>query len=57
MITILLESRDAEAISVQRSAMVAHFDQVRGFMGKLSTVLEVTDPVLGNIVSKVGYHD
>ena len=47
----------AEAIATQRPAMIAHLDEVRGFMEKLSPELGVTDPVSGNIVSKVGYHD
>ena len=37
--------------------MIAHLDEVRGFMEELSPELGVTDPVSGNIVSKVGYHD
>ena len=49
--------RSAEAIAAQRPAMIAHLDEVRGFMKELSPELEVTDPVSGNIVSKVGYHD
>ena len=36
--------------------MIAHLDGVRGFMEELSPELGVTDPVSGNIVSKVGYH-
>ena len=36
---------------------IAHLDEVRGFMEELSPELGVTDPVSGNIVSKVGYHD
>ena len=47
----------AEAIAAQRPAMIAHLDEVRGFMEELSPELGVTDPVSGNIVSKVGYHD
>ena len=49
--------KNAEAIASQRSAMVGHLDKVRGFMEELSPELGVTDPVSGNIVSKVGYHD
>ena len=49
--------KSAEAIAAQRSAMIAHLDEVRGFMEQLSPELGVTDPVSGNIVSKVGYHD
>ncbi len=49
--------KSAEAISAQRPAMIAHLDEVRGFMEELSPELGVTDPVSGNIVSKVGYHD
>ena len=45
------------AIAAQRPAMIAHLDEVRGFMEELSPELGVTDPVSGNIVSKVGYHD
>ena len=37
--------------------MIAHLEEVRGFMEELSPELGVTDPVSGNIVSKVGYHD
>ena len=47
----------AESIAAQRPAMIAHLDEVRGFMEELSPELGVTDPVSGNIVSKVGYHD
>ena len=49
--------KSAEAIAAQRPAMIAHLDEVRGFMEELSPELGVTDPVSGNIVSKVGYHD
>ena len=47
----------AEAIAAQRGAMLAHLDEVRGFMKELSPELGVPDPVSGNIVSKVGYYD
>ena len=47
--------RSAEAIAAQRPAMIAHLDDVRGFMEELSPELGVTDPVSGNIVSKVEY--
>ncbi len=49
--------KSAEDITAQRPAMIAHLDEVRGFMEELSPELGVTDPVSGNIVSKVGYHD
>jgi len=49
--------KSAEAIEAQRPAMISHLNEVRGFMEELSPDLGVTDPVLGNIVSKVGYHD
>ena len=49
--------KSADAIAAQRPAMIAHLDEVRGFMEELSPDLGVTDPVSGNIVSKVGYHD
>ncbi len=50
--------KSAEAIAAQRPAMIAHLDEVRGFMEELSPELGVTDPVSGNnIVSKVGYLD
>ncbi len=49
--------KSSEAIAAQRPAMVAHLDEVRGFMEELSPELGVTDPVSGNIVSKIGYHD
>ena len=49
--------KSAEAIAAQRPAMIAHLDEVKGFMEELSPELGVTDPVSGNIVSKVGYHD
>ena len=49
--------KSAEAIAEQRPAMINHLDEVRGFMEELSPELGVTDPVSGNIVSKVGYHD
>ena len=58
MITVLLGSgKNAESIAAQRPAMIAHLDEVRGFMEELSPELGVTDPVSGNIVSKAGYHD
>tara|TARA_A100001388_G_C28477891_1_gene360949 strand:- start:15 stop:335 length:321 start_codon:yes stop_codon:yes gene_type:complete len=47
----------AQAITAQRPAMIAHLNEVRGFMEELSSELGVTDPVSGDIVSKVGYHD
>ena len=47
----------AEKIASQRPSMIAHLDEVRGFMEELSPDLGVTDPVSGNIVSKVGFHD
>ena len=47
----------AEAIAAQRPAMISHLDEVRGFMEELSPELGVTDPVSGNIVSKVSYYD
>ena len=49
--------KSAEAIAAQRPAMITHLNEVRGFMEELSPELGVTDPVSGNIVSKVGYHD
>ena len=49
--------KSAEAIAAQRPDMISHLDEVRGFMEELSPELGVTDPVSGNIVSKVGYHD
>ena len=49
--------KNEEAIAAQRSAMIAHLDEVRAFMEELSPELGVTDPVSGPIVSKVGYHD
>jgi len=45
----------AEAIAAQRPAMISHLDEVRGFMEELSPELGVTDPVSGNIVSKVDF--
>ena len=41
----------AEAIAAQRSKMIAHLDEVRGFIEELSPGLGVTDPVSGNIVA------
>ena len=49
--------KSAEAIAAQRPAMIAHVVEVRGFMEEWSPGLGGTDPVSGNIVSKVGYHD
>ena len=49
--------KSSEAIAAQRPAMISHLNDVRGFMEELSPELGVTDPVSGNIVSKVGYHD
>ena len=48
---------NAQALASQRPSMIAHLDEVRGFMEELSPELGVTDPVSGSIVSKVGYHD
>ena len=41
----------AESIAAQRSKMISHLDEVRGFMEELSPELGVTDPVSGNIVA------
>ena len=49
--------KNEEALAVQRPAMIAHFDEVRGFTEEFSPELGITDPVSGNIVSKVAYHD
>ena len=49
--------KNAEALAAQRPAMIAHLDEVRGFMEELTPELGVTDPVSGIIVSKIGYHD
>ena len=49
--------KSAEAIAAQRPAIISHLNDVRGFMEELSPELGVTDPVSGNIVSKVGYYD
>ena len=49
--------KSAEAIAAQRPVMIAHLNEVRGFMEVLSPELGVTDPVSGNIISQVGYHD
>ncbi len=49
--------KSAEAIAAQRPAMIAYLDEVRGFMEELSPERGVTDPVSGNIVSKVDCHD
>ena len=37
--------------------MITHLNEVRGFIEELSPELGVTDPVSGNIVSKVVYDD
>ena len=37
--------------------MIAHLDQVRDFIAELFLELVVTEPVSGNIVSKVGYDE
>ena len=47
----------SDAIEAQRPKMVSHLNEVREFMEELSPELGVTDPVSGDIVSKVGYHD
>ena len=47
--------KSAEAIEAQRPAMIAHLDEVRDLMEELSPELGVTDPVSGNIISKVAY--
>ena len=49
--------KSAETTAAQTPAMNAQLDDVRAFMEALSPELLVTDPVSGNIVSKVGYHD
>ena len=41
--------KNAEAIAAQRAAMIAHLDEVKGFMEDLSTELGVTDTVSVNI--------
>ena len=48
--------KSSEAIAAQNSAMIAHLDEVKGFMKELSPELGVTDPISRNIVSKFGYH-
>ena len=57
MITVLLGSGKVQKLLDQRPAIIVHLDEVRGFMEELSPELGVTDPVSGNIVSKIGYHD
>jgi len=47
----------SDAIAAQRPKMISHLNEVRGFMEELSPELGVTDPVSGDIISKVGYHD
>ena len=49
--------RNAEVIAAQRPAMIKHLDEVKELMEELSPELGVTDPVSGNVISKVGYHD
>ena len=49
--------KSSEALADQRPAMIAHLDEVRGFMEQLSPELGVTDPISGNIVSKASSHD
>ena len=49
--------KSAGAIIAQRPAMIAHLDEVMNFMEKLSPELGFTEPISGNIVSKVGYRD
>ena len=49
--------KSSDAIAAQRPKMISHLNEVRGFMEELSPELGVTDPVSGDIVSKVGYHD
>ena len=44
MITVLLNLKSAEAIAAQRLAMIAHLDEVRGFMEELSPELGL-DPL------------
>tara|TARA_B100000941_G_scaffold101951_1_gene71369 strand:+ start:59 stop:193 length:135 start_codon:yes stop_codon:yes gene_type:complete len=43
--------KNANAIESKRPAMIAHLNEVRGFMEELSPELGVTDRVSGNIVS------
>ncbi len=40
-----------EALVSARPKMIAHLDEVRGFMKELSPELGVTDPVSGDIVA------
>ena len=40
-----------EALVSARSKMIAHLDEVRGYMKELSADLGVTDPVSGDIVA------
>ena len=49
--------KSAEAIAAQRQSMIANLDEVRRTIEELSTELGITDPVSGNVVSKVGYHN
>ena len=57
MITVLLGSGKVQKLLQFKDQLIAHLNEVRGFMEELSPELGVTDPVSGNIVSKVGYHD
>ena len=45
--------KSAEAIAAQRPAMIAHLNEVRGFMEELSPELGVTDPFSRNIFQKL----
>ena len=45
-----------EALVNARPKMIAHLDEVRGFMKKLSPELGVTDPVSGDIVAYGAEH-
>ena len=43
--------KNTNAIESQRPAMIAHLNEVKGFMEELSPEHGVTDRVYGNIVS------
>ena len=49
--------KSAEALAAKSPSMITYLEKVRGFVEQLSPELGFTDPVSGNIVSKVSYHD
>ena len=57
MITVLLEFGKVQKPLLPKDQQCSLILMKLGFMEELSPELGITDPVSGNIVSKVGFHD